>query len=47
MPDPRVQPPVKPTATPTLASIFADPDRLRQRFILSLVLGPPRSRRRR
>jgi hypothetical protein len=28
-----------------IAALLADPDRLRRRFILAAVLGPPRSKR--
>jgi hypothetical protein len=41
MPDP------KPPATVSLAQVFADPARLRERLKLAIALAPPLARRRR
>lgn len=37
--------PAPPSAAEILARLMQDPERLRRRFILSQVLGPPKSKR--
>jgi hypothetical protein len=43
MSDPSKDAPVSGSAI--IAALLADPDRLRRRFLLAQVLGPPRSKR--
>jgi hypothetical protein len=50
MPDPKsssAPPPSPPSSNETsIADVFADPNRLRERMKLAFALSPPRSRRR-